>query len=169
MKTITVEQLEDADACESQVELFREKFGGFVELTEELCVQHAQEFDFGWAACYLELSCDQFDAFEDLNNQARKVWLEALAPSKAAFDADCRRARHDVETFFAVRGQIARGFWLSTADLADKDSVEARRKFTNAIRQAERDLELASAPHQEEYKRAVARAFFRAYTMESGE
>ena len=53
MKKITYEQLVLHKACAPQLELFKETFGDAVEVTEELAVQYAQVFDFGWAAHHL--------------------------------------------------------------------------------------------------------------------
>ena len=47
---ITVEQLKKLKACQPQLDLF-EKLGlDGVEITEELCVKHAQDFDWDWAS-----------------------------------------------------------------------------------------------------------------------
>ena len=50
---LTVRQLMDAGACNEQVEHFRERFGDEIEVTEALAIEHASEFDFGWAAEHL--------------------------------------------------------------------------------------------------------------------
>ena len=47
---ITLSQLKSLDACKSQVDKFSELFGESVDVTPELCVSHAQDFDWGWAA-----------------------------------------------------------------------------------------------------------------------
>ena len=53
-KTISAAQLQALGACLGQVERFHEIFGaGEVVVTRELCIHHAQEFDWNWAAMYL--------------------------------------------------------------------------------------------------------------------
>jgi hypothetical protein len=47
---LTIQQLIDAKACQSQVDLFRDMFGKSVNITQRLCVSVADKFDFGWAA-----------------------------------------------------------------------------------------------------------------------
>ena len=47
---LTAKELESKGACASQVALFRSLFGEEVEITEELCAEHASAFDFDWAA-----------------------------------------------------------------------------------------------------------------------
>ena len=47
---LTVGQLTEAGAYRKQVNLFRKLFGDEIEVTDELAVAHAHEFDFGCAA-----------------------------------------------------------------------------------------------------------------------
>lgn len=49
-KTITLSQLRAAGACADQRAKFKELFGSSVEVTVELCVKHAADFDWGFAA-----------------------------------------------------------------------------------------------------------------------
>lgn len=49
MREITLEMLENRDACYGQQKLFRELFGDRVEVTPELCVKHAKDFEWRWA------------------------------------------------------------------------------------------------------------------------
>jgi len=53
MATITVKQLRKSGACEDQVKRFRATFGPSVQVTVELCEQHAADFSFEWAAVNL--------------------------------------------------------------------------------------------------------------------
>jgi hypothetical protein len=50
VSTLTIDTLTAKDACAPQVDLFRELFGESVTITPELCVEHAAQFDWGWAA-----------------------------------------------------------------------------------------------------------------------
>lgn len=50
MATLTLQQLIDAKACRSQLELFAARFGEAVDVTEDLAVSVAGDFDFNFAA-----------------------------------------------------------------------------------------------------------------------
>ncbi len=52
-KKITATQLRKLGACKEQVGRFVELFGEEVTVTLRLCVEHAQDFDWGWAAISL--------------------------------------------------------------------------------------------------------------------
>ena len=47
---ITARLLKFKGACKEQVEKFKELFPDGVEVTESLCVIHAQDFNWDWAA-----------------------------------------------------------------------------------------------------------------------
>jgi hypothetical protein len=49
-RTLTLATLVALGACEDQRNLFHRNFGDSVEITVALCVQHAAEFRWGWAA-----------------------------------------------------------------------------------------------------------------------
>ena len=49
-RILTLATLKKAGACSDQVALFRKLFGESVEVTDSLCVEHAEEFSWGWAA-----------------------------------------------------------------------------------------------------------------------
>jgi hypothetical protein len=51
MSTITVDMLDSA--CEEPRDLFVTLFGEQVEVTEDLCVKHADKFDWSWASKHL--------------------------------------------------------------------------------------------------------------------
>lgn len=65
MKILSLQTLIDKGACLSQVELFREKFGESVEVTESLANQVVHEFDFDWAARHL-LSTPTYKEYKKL-------------------------------------------------------------------------------------------------------
>lgn len=58
MAKITTLQLGDKLACKEQIERFEDLFGEEVEVTLELCIKHATDFDWWWAAAHL-LSSEQ--------------------------------------------------------------------------------------------------------------
>jgi hypothetical protein len=71
---ITYDTLRTAGACQEQRELFRQLFPKGTEVTEELCVRHAQDFDWEWAAENL------------LDDATRKVYNDAEAPAWKAYE-----------------------------------------------------------------------------------
>ena len=52
-KKITLRILKAKGACESQCERFAALFPEGVEVTEALCIKHADEFNWDWAAQHL--------------------------------------------------------------------------------------------------------------------
>lgn len=50
---ITLEHLKAEQACADQVARFQALFGDSVEATRDLCIKHAGDFDFRWAAQHL--------------------------------------------------------------------------------------------------------------------
>ena len=46
---ITLKQLDKRSACKGQRDLFEKLFGASVEITKELCIKHASDFDWTWA------------------------------------------------------------------------------------------------------------------------
>jgi hypothetical protein len=88
---ITADLLRSKGACEEQVLLFVELGGDDLELTEELCVRHADKFDWFWAACkllstiprnyYLKTQADAWDmhyAGDFAFNEFRKLQAAAF-------------------------------------------------------------------------------------------
>lgn len=68
MPKVTLEDLVNRGACHNYRVKFRELFGEEVEVTVELCVKHAQDFNWNWARDNLlgwGKPRDDFDAIED--------------------------------------------------------------------------------------------------------
>ena len=66
---ITLAQLRKLGACPDEVAIFEKLFGESVEVTEALCVKHAEKFDWDWAAKRL-LTKTQLDEYERIEAQA---------------------------------------------------------------------------------------------------
>ena len=81
---ITPEMLKARGACESQYNLFVELFPDGVEVTEELCVKHAGDFNFGWASLNL-LNSSQLGTYYEARAQLQKAYYEAAVPHRKAF------------------------------------------------------------------------------------
>ena len=84
-KTIKLETLIKLDACENQVDLFRETFGESVELTEAVAKEFASKFDIHWAANNL-LNEEQSKTYEEANAPLSKAYQEAVAPLWKAYE-----------------------------------------------------------------------------------
>ena len=78
MKTITLQQLRDHNACASQIALFQKYFGSEVELTPEVVQKYAQEFDIYWCAQNL-LTPELYERYYEAIAIALKHYEEAIA------------------------------------------------------------------------------------------
>ena len=81
---ITKELLEKHGACKNQLDKFVELFPDGVVPTRELCLAHAQTFNFTWAH-YL-LSPPARKAYDEAIAPARKARDEAIAPVRKAYN-----------------------------------------------------------------------------------
>ena len=74
MKPLTSKILKRAGACKEQVALFIELGGDEKTITAELCIEHADKFDWNWAANNL------------LKASASAEYERALAPALAKYE-----------------------------------------------------------------------------------
>ena len=81
---LTAEMLEQAEACQYQLDLFRERFPEGVVPTEALCLQN-QDFDYEWAAQLL--SPEKQKRFWDIVGQARIEYAGVIATARATYEA----------------------------------------------------------------------------------
>jgi len=100
-RTLTLKQLINARACESQRQMFFERFGKSVEVTPELCRANL-DFNYQWAANSL-LSRKALEAYRTAIAPAYQAYRTALAfPRETAFASEwrayfARRASADKE------------------------------------------------------------------------
>ena len=73
---ITKALLESKGACADQVELFAKLFPRGVTLTEAVCVKHAHEFEWHWAAKHL-LSYTAWEEYWKIDSLARAEYKKA--------------------------------------------------------------------------------------------
>ena len=73
-RELTLTHLIDANACSKQRELFQDTFGDSVTVTEELCLKHADDFEWSWAAENL------------LTTPARAEYDKVTTPARAECD-----------------------------------------------------------------------------------
>ena len=90
MKKLTLETLTAAHACTSQVDLFRSLFGAETEVTLEICLAHASEFEWSWAATCL------------LTAEARPEYERAIAAAWAERDRAIAAARAEYKRAIAA-------------------------------------------------------------------
>lgn len=73
------------NACREQFNLFVKLFPDGVEVTRAVCVEHAQVFDWTWAAHNL-LSLAQHTAYREAVASAGKAYREVMASAREAYD-----------------------------------------------------------------------------------
>ena len=97
---ITSDLLRANEACKDQVELFESLFPEGTEITEDLCVKHASQFDWGWASRNL-LNEKQRKAYDIAVASAREAYDLAAAPAWEAYDLATASARKAYEIAIA--------------------------------------------------------------------
>ena len=75
---IKLETLKKLRACSAQLILFKKLFGNEVEVTEELCIKYASDFEWYWAAEYL-LPAPLYKQYEEATAPYLKQYQEANA------------------------------------------------------------------------------------------
>jgi len=82
---ISAKHLTKLKACNEQVQEFKKLFGdSTVEITKELCLKHAQVFNWNWAAMNL-LTKDGYEAYLAAGNSAFKAYLAAIESDGKAY------------------------------------------------------------------------------------
>jgi len=76
---VTVAKLKRLNACSEQVRLFAELFPDGVDVTEALCVAHADKFDWDWAARHLLPA----PLLVDYKAKRAPLWADYLAEDEA--------------------------------------------------------------------------------------
>ena len=99
---ITLAMLKEKCACANQVAEFARRFGGEVEVTEQVCVSVASVFNWDWAArhfltaaawaAYSEATAAAWAAYSEARAAARAVDDEATAAAEAAYSEATARA-----------------------------------------------------------------------------
>lgn len=81
---VTVRMLKAKGACSNQVELFKSLFPNGVEVTEEVCVANADNFDWNWAANNL-LTPLQLAKYQRIEAPARADFKRITASARAEY------------------------------------------------------------------------------------
>lgn len=85
MTELKLQTLIDLRACQSQVDLFRTKFGESVDIAPELCESVASELDFEWAAENL-LKATAYAEYERVRNAAYAEYERVTDPALAEYE-----------------------------------------------------------------------------------
>ena len=130
---ITLEMLRQKHACRDQVARFQELFGDAVEVTVELAVKHAQDFDWDWAARSL-LSAAGYSAYIAARAEAKRTYDAATDEARLAYDAARAAA---LRAYDAATAKSRRAYAAATA--------KSRRAYAAALAAAERAYDAACA------------------------
>ena len=88
---ITLKQLDNRGACKGQRDLFEKLFGASVEITKELCIKHASDFDWTWATKNF-LSASAQVEYDKACASAQVEYDKACAPAQVEYDKACAPA-----------------------------------------------------------------------------
>ena len=93
---LTLKRLKGAKACNEQVILFSTCFGKQVEVTEDLALAHASDFDWDWAARNL-LDAPARAEYDKVRATAQAEYYKACATAWAEYDKACAPARAEYD------------------------------------------------------------------------
>jgi hypothetical protein len=143
MRKLTLKTLIAKGACKDQVELFKAAFGGRVDVTVALCVKHAGQFDWSWAARNL------------LSEAGRTDYDRARAPAWADYERAIVEASADYDSA-TVEASI----------VYHRATAPAWAEYNRAMAVARAGYNRARAPAWADYDRARAVAFATLYIQE---
>jgi hypothetical protein len=173
MKRITSELLRRRGACRSQVALFVALGGDSLELTEALCLKHADKFDFNWAANHL-LTPAADRVFERIERTALAEYERIRRPALAEYERIERAAWTEYERIWqpawskyeSIR-QLARAEYARIQHQAWADYLRIRQsalaEYERIERAAQAEYERIEQPALAKYKRVLACNFFSAW------
>lgn len=107
---ITLYQLEVRGACIPQAKKFKELFGESVEVTLDLCLKHAQDFDWNWGA-HQFLSPDALKFYQEHESFAHRTFLDAMRPFQGTATTDKEYAKVRVPAWEAYNDVRAAAFF----------------------------------------------------------
>jgi len=131
---ITYEQLQKLRACIGQLKLFQTLFGDEVEVTRELIIEHAEKFDWDWAAGHL-LSRKKYEDYEAKRQPIYEDYREKIKPI--------------YEDYWEKRKQIDEDYWEKRKPIFE--DYQAKRKqiyedYQAKIKQIDEDCRRQCAP-----------------------
>jgi hypothetical protein len=144
MVKITAKLLTRKGVCESQLNKFIALFPDGVEPTRELCVAHANDFNFSWAAQYL------------LSPPARKAYSEAVWPTRKAYYDVVGPASDVYDIALALAYNVCNATCVPSYNVYEDAIAAARKVYYDAVCQAHKA-----------YDEGIAAAFYEAWTGEN--
>ena len=102
MRILTLKQLIEADACETQVNLFKKHFNKSVVVTEELAASLKENFNFDWAARNLLMSADARAEYGKVNAISRAEYHKVCAAAWAKYLKVCNPYRNKYDKVCAT-------------------------------------------------------------------
>ena len=140
MKTITYDQLKHLEACEAQLDLFRERFNEVLKLTAETDPTIASGFNVDWLAENV-LNKANFKEFDKISDTAWAEYIKVEAAAQADFD------------------KISDAAW----EEYNKTRDAALAEYDKAVAAARAEYDKARDAAQAEYDKAVATVFLPLY------
>jgi len=181
MRKVTSSLLRQKGACVEQIHLFVALGGDDRELTEALCIEHAEKFEWSWAACHL------------LSPKARAEYCRVIQPAEVEYGRIQKLARTEFDSAeqpawaeYMLATQAALRTYERTRKSARSEQslakyergTQAAREIYERVRQPawteyERVIRVAAAKYDRiriaaraEYRRTCSVAFYRAWTSD---
>ena len=153
---ITKELLKKHRACKDQINKFDKLFPNGVDATRELCLAHAQTFNFTWTRRLLSPLARA--AYDEAIAAAHKARDEATAPASKAYNEASAAA-------WKVYNEAS----VSAREASDEATSPAWKAYNEAIAAARKVYDETSAPARKAYDKAVVSAWFDASQLECEE
>jgi hypothetical protein len=164
---ITAERLRRAGACQDQRETFEEIFPSGVEVTEALCIEHADKFDWEWAAGAL-LSPEALHIYMAAARPARDTYQAIVAPVLIVYEVAIKLAWNTyAAAITAARSSYNQALAQGACDAARESACDAAREsawdaYDAAAKPAEDAYDAIVKPAIGAYDAALAAAFAQA-------
>lgn len=150
--TVTNGLLLKLGACQEERELFAKLFlSGAVQVTVELCMKHATDFDWEWAGEYL-LNGEGRTEFLYEYDRILTKYNTVHAPIQTAYNL----ARGPIDTEYRTRSDAIR---TATHNGWNAELQTAYEQHVNAIKPLIAAYDTARAPHLSTFHKKSARAF----------
>lgn len=151
MKTITRAQLIEHNACEAQINLFKERFKESVDITEDLAASVANVFDVCWVSNNL------------LSPTAKIEYKGLCAPAWTDYKGLCEAALKDYAKVCAPAWAEYERLSGIAFEAQAEGSGPAWTEYARLCAPAWAEYERVCAPAEAEYDRLCARIFARLY------
>jgi hypothetical protein len=151
-RILTRQMVMGHDPCPSQRNLFMERFPEQVEVTVELAVSQASDWDWYWAADEL-LSYDGYRQWQAIRQAANGQFTSPLEPYRELFD-------QAYDAAWVARDEVLRG------DFSVPEVGAAQMTFEESLAIPWAALAAAKKIATDRYKRATAKAWAEIYIAE---